>query len=491
VVAIKRALPSVAANQEFVAMFRDEIRILSRIRHPNVAAALDVVEDGNELLLVMEYIHGLPLSSLTRLAREARRPIPTEICVAIACGALNGLHAVHTAATAAGEPLKIVHRDVSPQNILVGCDGLPRVLDFGVAKAAYSLTTTRAGTVKGKVGYIAPEHLLGHAIDGRADLYGVAVVLWEMLTGNRLFAAKSDVETISLALLGQVPPMSQFKGSKVPKALEAVIRRGLSVDPNARFGSAREMVLALEAAARAAAPEQVGEWVSQTAHGTLVERRQQLAWAENCPLTDAEALPPMDELVMSNWASADDDHTVRDAHFGHDELRADTDARRLAPPPNAFASSAQDRTVRLAVAGAAPMKSRASRHSLRVSLGAILPVLVAVLVACFTLRLALASSPARVAPAQQPAAASTKNDAPRTPVAHEASALDPAAAVVLSPAPTPATTPLSARSAGPRPVKIRSVRPRAVPHTKQPRPSPNKSRPQRVSSNAKLGIDGF
>jgi len=160
-VAIKRLHPQFAKDPEFVSMFLDEARLAARIRHPNVVPTLDVVATQGELFLVMDYVQGESLSRLIRAARERGHRIPPRIVSSILTGALHGLHAAHEAKNERGEPLNIVHRDISPQNVLVGSDGVPRVLDFGVAKAAGRVQTTREGQLKGKLAYMAPEQIGG------------------------------------------------------------------------------------------------------------------------------------------------------------------------------------------------------------------------------------------------------------------------------------------------------------------------------------------
>ncbi len=285
VVAIKRIRPCYASDPAFVAMFREEIRLLSRVRHPNVVAALDVVENGHDLLLVMEYVHGQPLSSLARRARVLNRPIPVNVCVAIACEALLGLHAVHTATSPTGMPLRIVHRDVSPQNILLGCDGAARLLDFGVAKAESSTSLTEVGQVKGKLGYISPERILGRPLDHRADVYALGVVLWELLASARLFESKHDSRVVENVLAGVIPPFSSLAPRKIPPKLEGLVRKALSDEPSARFATAQAMAHALQGAIKPASTEELSDWVTRTAGGALIERARQLAWAENCPIS--------------------------------------------------------------------------------------------------------------------------------------------------------------------------------------------------------------
>ncbi|HSQ67748.1 MAG TPA: serine/threonine-protein kinase, partial [Polyangiaceae bacterium] len=184
-VAIKRLHPHFARDPEFVAMFLDEARLAARIRHPNVVSTLDVVVLQGELFVVMDYVHGEALSKLIR----ANGAVPPPIAASIIAGVLYGLHAAHEAKTDDGAPLHIVHRDISPQNVLVGVDGSARVVDFGVAKAVGRLQTTREGALKGKIAYMSPEQISTDSVDRRTDIYAASVVLWEMLTGKRLYQA--------------------------------------------------------------------------------------------------------------------------------------------------------------------------------------------------------------------------------------------------------------------------------------------------------------
>ena len=196
-VAIKRLHPQLAREPNVRAMFIDEARLASRIRHPNVVPTLDVVTDGGDLLLVMEYVHGESLQQLLRAVRKRGEPVPLRITLAVMTAVLHGLHAAHEATTETGQALNVVHRDVSPQNIMVGVDGVARVLDFGIARATVRLENTREGIVKGKLAYMAPEQLGGVVVDRRAAVYAATVVLWEMLTGKRLFVRGAHREAPS------------------------------------------------------------------------------------------------------------------------------------------------------------------------------------------------------------------------------------------------------------------------------------------------------
>src|ERR1700733_1570494 len=236
-VAIKRLHPQFAKDPEFVTMFLDEARLAGRIRHPNVVPTLDVVATEGEIFLVMEYVQGESLSRLARALRVRQVVIPPDIAATILVGTLHGLHAAHEAKDEHGQPLDIVHRDVSPQNILLGTDGVPRVLDFGVAKAAGRLQTTREGQIKGKVSYMAPEQLHGGDVTRQTDIYAAAVVLWETLVGRRLFEGDNEAMVLIKAIEGRVPPASTLVRGLSP-AYDRVIERGIARDPAERWGTA-------------------------------------------------------------------------------------------------------------------------------------------------------------------------------------------------------------------------------------------------------------
>jgi serine/threonine-protein kinase len=288
IVAIKRLHPQLAKEPEFVSMFLDEVRLAARIQHPNVVATLDAVDENSELFLVMEYVHGESLSKLMRMARRRGRMIPAPIAASIICGLLHGLQAAHDAKSETGEPLEIVHRDVSPQNVLVGFDGIARVCDFGIAKAVGRLQTTREGQIKGKMAYLAPEHVRGGPIDRRTDIYGASVVLWETLTGMRLFDGENDAIVLAKVLAEPVAPVSAFV-EDIPPALEAIIMRGLDRDPENRFATAREMALAIQREVGTVAPCEVGDWVSELAEEHLSTRSRYLAELQRLAMTERES----------------------------------------------------------------------------------------------------------------------------------------------------------------------------------------------------------
>src|SRR6478752_4648687 len=233
VVAIKCLHAEFALESEFVAMFLDEARLTSSIHHPNVVASLDVVAEQGELLVVMEYVHGESLAALLRSSRQTGDAPPLPVVTRIICDALDGLHAAHVASLA-GRCLNIVHRDVSPQNIMVGVDGNTRVLDFGIAQAAVRSQVSKAGVVKGKLAYMSPEQVSNREVDSRTDIFAAGVVLWEALTGRRLFFAHDQGATIELLMNSEITSPSSITRS-LPAEIDGVVLKPLARDPEQRF----------------------------------------------------------------------------------------------------------------------------------------------------------------------------------------------------------------------------------------------------------------
>jgi hypothetical protein len=271
VVAIKRLHPALSHQPEFAAMLVDEARITARVRHLNVIPTLDVFLDNGECFLVMEYVEGESLAKLLRSASQAEAAVPLGVVSAVLCGVLHGLHAAHVAKSGGGEPLGIIHRDVSPQNIIVGTDGIARVFDFGVAKAMGRLQQTRAGEFKGKLPYLAPEQFGEGKLDRRVDVYAASVTLWEALTTRRLFDGGSEEEVFGKILQSRIPAPGELRPG-LPAALDDVVLRGLSRSPSERFGSAAEMALALEQAVPPAPAREVAAWLQSLAGEELAKR---------------------------------------------------------------------------------------------------------------------------------------------------------------------------------------------------------------------------
>jgi hypothetical protein len=333
-VAIKRLHPQLAREPSVRAMFIDEARLASRIRHPNVVPTLDVVTDGGDLLLVMEYVHGEALQQLLRAVRKRGERVPLSVTLAVMTAVLHGLHAAHEATTETGQPLNVVHRDVSPQNIMVGVDGVTRVLDFGIARATVRLENTREGIVKGKLAYMAPEQLGGVVVDRRADVYAATVVLWEMLTGKRLFV-RDDGGTVLVdkLLRGTIePPGTHAPGT--PRLLDAIVLHGLARSPDQRFATAREMALALERLGELAPASEIGAWVETLAAPTLTERAVRLKQLEMTSATyRVEPQPAAADRVLPGLFDDDDDgQEPLDLLFPIEDVAVDVDADEPSTP---------------------------------------------------------------------------------------------------------------------------------------------------------------
>jgi serine/threonine-protein kinase len=304
-VAVKRLLPAFARDPDFVASFLDEAKLASRIRHPNVVPTLDVLAQDGELFIVMEYVHGESLAGLIRAAADRDEPIPLAVVSAMLCDALHGLHAAHEAKDERGAKMHVIHRDVSPQNVIVGVDGVARVLDFGIAKAAGRAQITREGQVKGKLGYLAPEQLRQSA-ERASDLYAAGVCLWEALTRRRLFEGDNESAVLARILAGHVAPPSKHVAD-LPAALDAVALRALRRAPGERFATAREMALALAEAVTPAPPAEVGAWVELLAARGLAQRAERLAAIE-AGITAPESAPVAidDDPTIALRIAADD-----------------------------------------------------------------------------------------------------------------------------------------------------------------------------------------
>ncbi len=293
-VAVKVMHPQYAKDPSFHEMFLDEARLTARIRHPNVVPTLDIVSDRGELLIVMEYVEGESLSSLLRACRSAEKRIPAPIVSALLHDVLSGLHAAHETKGEDGESLGIIHRDVSPQNVLVGTDGLTRVLDFGVAKARGRVHNTNDGEIKGKVPYMPPEQLYGEDIDRTVDVYAAGVVAWEALTAQRLFDGPNEAVIMRGITEEPVPtPGSIVEG--LSPALDALVMRAISRDKNERFATAQEMATALEECGPIATRRAVAAFVKELA-GDKLDERSRIVRAFESGKSQARSAPHLRSL---------------------------------------------------------------------------------------------------------------------------------------------------------------------------------------------------
>jgi serine/threonine protein kinase len=274
-VAIKVMHPHLSQEDSFVEMFLDEARVAATIQHPNVASILDVgIEDGL-IFLVMDYVEGDSFSNVEKMAVNLRRRIPLGITLRVCLDALAGLHCAHELTDHAGRPLRIIHRDVSPQNIVVGVDGVARIVDFGIAKAESRITNTQVGLIKGKLNFMAPEQIRGASLDRRVDVFGMGVTLWEAVTLRRLYAGENEFETARKILSGEYPSLLDYD-AKLPPVLDAICHKALHPDPDLRFLSAAEFAECIEQELgnHVAAPREVAGFIAGVASQKLEKERR-------------------------------------------------------------------------------------------------------------------------------------------------------------------------------------------------------------------------
>ncbi|HEY6477607.1 MAG TPA: serine/threonine-protein kinase, partial [Polyangia bacterium] len=271
-VVLKRILPQHALDPELLRMFLDEARLSATLTHPHVTEVYDVGADGEAPFFAMEYVHGANLRELmrahARVAGTATAPLELLHAIGIVAAAADGLHYAHDRLGPGGEPLGIVHRDVSPSNVLVSYDGAVKVSDFGIAKWAFQRTRTQEGTLKGKFAYMSPEQCRGRAVDRRSDVFALGTILYELTTGGAPFSGDSDLEILNRIANGVAsPPAWPAEKGPYPPALTAIVMRALASDPDQRFPTMQALQIALEGFAREA-----GLPVSTVALGALMQR---------------------------------------------------------------------------------------------------------------------------------------------------------------------------------------------------------------------------
>jgi eukaryotic-like serine/threonine-protein kinase len=242
---VKRILPHLAEEDEFIHMFFDEARIAAALNHPNIAQIFDLGEAEGTYYIAMEYIHGESLRAVNNRANERGGGMPLALKCRVIADAAAGLDFAHRAKSLSGKPLGLIHRDVSPQNVLIGFNGAVKLIDFGVAKAANKISSTLTGTIKGKYAYMSPEQARGEELDSRSDVFGLGIVFYELLTSSRLFKRDSETETLKAVVGAKIaPPSTLVRG--IAKALDGIVTKALARDRGARYQTAGELQLALE-----------------------------------------------------------------------------------------------------------------------------------------------------------------------------------------------------------------------------------------------------
>lgn len=315
-VVIKQMLSHLAEDREFVRRFEDEARVAALMKHSNVVRVEDFGEASGVPYLVMEYIEGEDLVVLAERAQERGERLPPRLVLQIGIDIARGLHAVHHLTTYEGAPLNVVHRDVSPQNIMVDLEGHAKLLDFGVARAATNQVKTRVGILKGKIAYFSPEQSRGEPLDGRSDQFALGVVLWELLTGHRLFLAQTDVDTLRRVRRGEIPPLRDY----LPEASDLLVECVQKVlHPNLlqRFADGNALATHLERCLQELGGRLQGPELQSVLEPLLKGRRSYLPSA---PLPGAEAETAFTPASIVAPHDPDDESTSRLTPFDEDPL---------------------------------------------------------------------------------------------------------------------------------------------------------------------------
>jgi serine/threonine protein kinase len=319
---VKQILPELAKDPAFSDMLVHEAKLAARLSHANVVQVFDLGRENERLFIAMEYVEGFDLNDLLRRCSRAKVPLPFELAVHVVCEALKGLDYAHRRTDDEGKPLDLVHRDVSPSNLLVSFEGEVKVCDFGIARANDAIEAKAAGSsahelgeaLKGKAGYMSPEHARGEAIDARADVFAAGIVLWELAAGRRMYkTAEGGFSLLDLARRGEVPELPS-NGLPAEDALRKVIKKALARQRDARYPSAAAMQRDLDAYASTAklmtSPLALGEWLKNTFGEEILDRRRARerateALEKGAPLV-LEAIPAPAAAPLTRSPSGDD-----------------------------------------------------------------------------------------------------------------------------------------------------------------------------------------
>jgi eukaryotic-like serine/threonine-protein kinase len=308
-VVIKRVLPHLAEDARFVAMFRDEARLASRIEHLNACRVLELGSVGDTYFIAMEYLHGVPLSRVLLRSARTSDQLDIRFIAGVIQQSCAGLHHAHELSAPDGRLLDVVHRDVSPPNIFVTADGQVKLLDFGVAKARGASQKTRTGTVKGKNAYMSPEQVLGEPIDRRSDLFSLGTVMWESLTASRLFLRDTDFETFRSITKGEIQDVRRLRPD-VPPPLAAAVARALERDRDKRYATAAEMGTAVGAAMESlggpADDQEIARYVHAHFNKELAAKQDLLEAAATPAGARMPRLPPHSLDLLGGDGDADD-----------------------------------------------------------------------------------------------------------------------------------------------------------------------------------------
>ncbi len=458
-VVLKRILPHLAADPEFVRMFLAEARLAAILDHPNVVQVFDIGREGSAFFFTMEYVYGENLQTILRAVRRKGDALPIELAIAIGIGAATGLHYAHERVGFDGMPLQLVHRDVSPTNVMVTYDGCVKMADFGIAKVTSRTDVTQAGIRKGKVPYMSPEQCRAETLDRRSDVFALGIVLYECTTMVRLFDGDNEFGLMNRIVNGDVP-LPSTRRANFPKDLERIIMKALAPQRDKRYGSAAELAADLERFARERKLRSTQSGLGEFMHGLFEPR----------PF-------PFGALLGSPVASAAASQT------GEHSQRSGSSVPAVRMPPDVTPASHPSSTAagrsRSMIASTAP-RSHGTLRGVAIGLGAVAAVaLISVgAVALYSMTTQPeAGVPAGSAAAPiAPAAASTQQ-------AVAPAAVGPAPATAAAPAPAPAAKPAEASAPAmepapapaPKAVEVSAPAVEAAPAERRATPSPDEA----------------
>ncbi|MBL8619855.1 MAG: serine/threonine protein kinase [Myxococcales bacterium] len=477
---VKRILPQYASDPDFVRMFLDEARLTAAIRHGNVAQVFDMGECEDGLYFAMEYVHGVDLRFVLHTLATREERMPLEHVLTIGIGAAAGLHAAHERKDREGRPLGIVHRDVTPSNLLLAFDGGVKLIDFGIAKATRRVTETRTGTLKGKIAYMSPEQCQGEPLDGRSDVFSLGIVLYEASTGTRLFANENEYAALRQIVDKDAPPPSRRRPD-YPPALEAIVMKALARERTQRYPSALALQLDLEDFAASAqlttSNARLGRYLRVLLPARAAESVDALTVGHDAPRaaplargTDEQAALPLPAPEPTGSLQI----SITDAPSGATTSEVPLVA---APAPLAVSAGTSVSSVSAVSAVSAELAQLMNQHRRR-QLGWMVVVAAIMSVAIAAVLFLLLRQPTQLRPA--PAVPSTAAPSPApAPVPAPAAAPAPAATPVPDPTPAPAPAPDPAPAPTPAPAQAPAVV--AAPPA-APKPSPHRRSSTRRAS---------
>lgn len=346
IVVLKRVLPDRMGDRRYTAMFRDEARVAATLEHPNIVHTHDIGLMNDECFFTMEYLHGEDLKAILAAANKVGEPLPLELALQIAVGCAAGLHHAHEQTDYAGHPLGIVHRDISPANIIVTRQNGVKLIDFGIAKAASDKEHTGVGVLKGKVAYMSPEQCRGETLDRRSDIFALGIVLYEMIAMRRPYQASTVLGTVH-KVLGEEPTPPRQHRPECPPALERIVLKALHKDASARYQSAFEVQEELELVTR--------DCQLLGLPGGLGRYLEHLFGPKPHPWTQRAKRPP----AVPRWAWKDLDSTLTAPREGYEPRRAPLPLPLTRPEPIHITSS-QDHTIRTTPEPGSPVVARVS-----------------------------------------------------------------------------------------------------------------------------------